>query len=345
MSNDILNLFNYNMKTLILIFASLFSFSSGLIAQSPYSVQNINKSEPKPEEISVESKFTDENFQYIPMNKWKEGMKFLVLFREEYDKGRGIDGMFPYTKSTKFSLNYISKEEFKWKIFTFKYSEYRKNGLLYLVFNCEGKMFVYNSLRPESYFRDGHDVFMRDLVYVDEIDKAKELLLGKTLYIMSDSWYNDNLSKGGSPSSEKSKQFVPVVIKSIGVNELTSTTQPIKVIFETENGNEFYVAIKFTNTNNLHCGKREWYNIERENKAIFYNVFSFSDPHLKYPHINSEVWQKIQEGNVAVGMTEEECTLSWGKPKEINRSSYGSDQWVYSGQYLYFDDGKLTAFN
>lgn len=336
------------MKTFkrVIVIALLVLFNSGLFAQSPYSVQNINKSEPKPEEISAEKKFIDDNFEYIPMDKWKEGMKFLVLYKEEYDKGQGINGMMPYTKSTKFSLNYISKEEFKWKIFTFKYSEYRKNGLLYLVFNCEGKMFVYNnSLSTENYFRDGHDVSMRDLVYVDEIDKAKELLLGKTLYIMSDTWYDGNLSKGGNPSSEKSKKFVPVVIKSIGVNELSTWSEPIKVIFETESGNEFYIPIKFTNTNNLYSGKREWYNIERENKTMFYNVFSFNDPRLKYPHINSEVWHKIQQGTVAVGMTEEECILSWGKPKSVNRSSNGSDQWVYSRQYLYFDNGKLTAFN
>ncbi|MCR5623181.1 MAG: hypothetical protein K6G18_15175 [Treponema sp.] len=56
--------------------------------------------------------------------------------------------------------------------------------------------------------------------------------------------------------------------------------------------------------------------------------------------------QSILEGKVNLGMTREECELSWGKPKDINRTTnkYGtSEQWVYSDNYLYFDNGILKA--
>ena len=58
----------------------------------------------------------------------------------------------------------------------------------------------------------------------------------------------------------------------------------------------------------------------------------------------SKNWLKILESKVVVGFTEEMVLLSWGKPKKINKASYG-DQWVYDGQYLYFENGKLKSFN
>ena len=45
-------------------------------------------------------------------------------------------------------------------------------------------------------------------------------------------------------------------------------------------------------------------------------------------------------------MSKEMCELSWGKPKSINEtitSGKKSEQWVYSDNYLYFDNGIVTA--
>ena len=55
-------------------------------------------------------------------------------------------------------------------------------------------------------------------------------------------------------------------------------------------------------------------------------------------------WLTILDRKVVIGFTEEMVLLSLGKPKEINRASYG-DQWVYAGLYLYFENGKLKSFN
>jgi hypothetical protein len=55
-------------------------------------------------------------------------------------------------------------------------------------------------------------------------------------------------------------------------------------------------------------------------------------------------WRK--EG-VNIGMTSERVLLSsWGRPEKVNRTTYSRgvhEQWVYSGGYLYFEDGILTA--
>ena len=46
-------------------------------------------------------------------------------------------------------------------------------------------------------------------------------------------------------------------------------------------------------------------------------------------------------------MTAEQARMSWGKPKEINKTITGNvkhEQWVYgSGSYLYFDNGILRS--
>lgn len=57
---------------------------------------------------------------------------------------------------------------------------------------------------------------------------------------------------------------------------------------------------------------------------------------------------KLKTMNPKIGMTQEEVLASsWGKPKDINKTTtaYGtSEQWVYSNyNYLYFDDGILTS--
>jgi hypothetical protein len=57
--------------------------------------------------------------------------------------------------------------------------------------------------------------------------------------------------------------------------------------------------------------------------------------------------RRKREG-VRIGMSQQEVLMSsWGRPENINRTTTASrthEQWVYPGnQYLYFDDGRLTA--
>lgn len=63
-------------------------------------------------------------------------------------------------------------------------------------------------------------------------------------------------------------------------------------------------------------------------------------------------WDRIFKGKAAIGMTKEEVILSWGRPYDVNRASYG-DQWIYqssykgrSKRYLYFSpEGICTSWN
>lgn len=60
----------------------------------------------------------------------------------------------------------------------------------------------------------------------------------------------------------------------------------------------------------------------------------------------AETFDKILQGKIIIGMTKEMCTLSWGEPKNINETITAgkkTEQWVYSDNYLYFDNGVVTA--
>lgn len=75
-------------------------------------------------------------------------------------------------------------------------------------------------------------------------------------------------------------------------------------------------------------------------------VFEFGQAELYKKKFGNDDWQRILDGKVKIGMTKEMCELSWGKPKSINEtitSGKKSEQWVYSDNYLYFDNGILTA--
>lgn len=60
----------------------------------------------------------------------------------------------------------------------------------------------------------------------------------------------------------------------------------------------------------------------------------------------TRIGKLIAKNRVAIGFTKEMCIDSWGKPKyrHTTTTRYGvSEQWVYSGGFLYFENGKLTA--
>ena len=55
----------------------------------------------------------------------------------------------------------------------------------------------------------------------------------------------------------------------------------------------------------------------------------------------------IRESKIQIGMNETEVICSWGRPDNINTSTYSfgiHKQYVYGyGNYAYFENGKLTA--
>jgi hypothetical protein len=62
---------------------------------------------------------------------------------------------------------------------------------------------------------------------------------------------------------------------------------------------------------------------------------------------SASVTEAVIQRQVALGMTPEQVREAWGPPQRINRTLTRAgehQQWVYgSGQYLYFEDGRLSS--
>lgn len=99
-------------------------------------------------------------------------------------------------------------------------------------------------------------------------------------------------------------------------------------------------------------------NGANEDRIIIEDFLTYSNTEEQRKAIFSELeWNKLvkQYGlnmmklvlsqKIQVGMPTKLVIYAWGKPKRINRSSYGYDQWVYDSQYLYITNGKVESWN
>jgi len=163
-------------------------------------------------------------------------------------------------------------------------------------------------------------------IQMSVIAGAADRLIGKKFYILTSSWRDDTDNPVGG-----GRKFIPVTVDSVAAG---NSLFPVKVAFTDPEGRSARIFI--------HAGAKG------EAPRTFSRVFSFADPRIQYPHITPEHWQLIIDGRVTEGMTLEECRLSLGTPKEIERgatNSFYREAWLYeNGVYLLFEDGLLKRF-
>lgn len=76
------------------------------------------------------------------------------------------------------------------------------------------------------------------------------------------------------------------------------------------------------------------------------NAYTYRDAIGMKAKFGSKNFHLILQGKVSIGMTQEMCSLSWGEPNDINITVLANnrhEQWVYDDNYLYFNNGLLTA--
>jgi len=300
-----------------------------IYSQNSYQVNAQTVDKEKQEELTEEEKFVKDNFPFIHMCDWKTGMKFMV--EPDY---LGVDNRLSLKpkKHSSYSDQLLQKD-YEWK--TFELVSVKSSGnKSYFNFQCEGKKFIHEAPADLTDLRNFKSyTYIKDFVYLDDVDKAKELLLNKQLYLLTERWKKENGEQG---VFDYFKKFVPVTIVNIGLGE---TAGPVKMIFKTEDGSEYFLNVRFSGTNS--------FEYEKVFGVKFTDAFAFRNPRDSYPVISDEIWALIKSCKLRIGMSKTEAELSWGKPKSINTDIYGSskqEQWVYeSGSYIYFEDGKLSA--
>ena len=165
-------------------------------------------------------------------------------------------------------------------------------------------------------------------VNVEVVDSARRLLKNRRLWVTTSIWRDsvDNVVGG--------YKYVPVVIDDVVPG---TADYPIRIDFSTTDVETTQAGMLYISTTTQGAGSRK-----------FETQFSLTDPRKRYPDIEENTWQLIQRGMLAVGMSRDECRLSIGPPRDIERrAGYSSvrEVWSYeNGIYLIFSDGILIDY-
>lgn len=196
---------------------------------------------------------------------------------------------------------------------------------------------------------------MDDVAPVSDLETARSLYRGKTLWLVSDhlSTYDAAKDVSDSPAAlalhsafqqVKIKQYSPVRVLDVVPGWYASA--PVRFIVQDEASKapgyqasgyqaSGYVDVHMSDT-----------NVPKPLQAVsrFRDVFLESDPRAAYPW-PAKVWAAIESKEVFDGMTAAQVQMSWGVPKAIRQGSGGqTEQWVYGVNYrLTLQNGILTS--
>lgn len=297
--------------------------------QNPYEVKTKNPTKESEEKISEEQKFVLENFPTILMADWKAGMRFMVE-PDKYNIGFDLN-LKPQNKKNKISM---TVKNFEWKIFTVVGIEERevscprgKCTRTYVIFECDGENYEYEyigggieELREATVF-DKIDRF----IYLDEVDKAKKLLIGKQLSFKAEKYYTDQKDKSDIDKSIWGK--APIEIVDVGIG---TQVAPVKIIFKHKGDNtEYYYLAKFSKTNEgigvLDSYSGDW----------FYNAFSFKVTKMKKVKLISfaSVPRKIEYKEKYISF-EDNISNKTVKSIDSTKNYLGENVFAYIGQEL-----------
>ncbi len=156
---------------------------------------------------------------------------------------------------------------------------------------------------------------------------VKQKLADLSLWTLTRLWHNPETG-----SQVSGKKYAEVKVKDVVPGDKVF---PLKVIFTEPNDTTPYALFITPGPSGI-------------SSRSFDSQFSLSDPRLKYPKIEPEVWDKICRGSLANGMTKLECRLALGSPASSDEQpGYSSlyEKWTYpGGVVLNFTDGILTSF-
>lgn len=204
---------------------------------------------PATQEIagSEEEQFVMNNFPLQPLCKWTPGMKFMFApsAREmflpalsKYDTGKEVDN----------SL-------LKYKILTFGGTEEKSrqiaddmNYTTRFIFECEGEKYYYDikNMRLDEICEKMPRACINGLVYLKDVDMAKELLIGKKIYIRTETARVDDANSYSGYRDVPIPVNMEATVTAVGVG---SQAYPVKIIFEDTQGHSYFLEVAFSRTN------------------------------------------------------------------------------------------------
>lgn len=209
--------------------------------------------------------FVGDNFKFHSLCNWKEGMKFMVM-PEKYD-------LIVNTFSDASNNKEVSSGKLQHKIMIYKNHTESAEGIAYINFVCQddGKAYYYRV--PNGSFEDYcyNKMGVPTLAYLGDVDIARSLLLGKTLFTKTTIFREDIDDMGEGFREVKVPLNEEVKVVAVGVG---SRKFPVKIIVADKSGREFYQNVALSKTN---CGMRDDEFIMDNTKYTFYGSFELAD--------------------------------------------------------------------
>lgn len=292
------------MKTRFLLAFALLCSTLSVSAQGGYFVKTQQQTSAKSGKESAttpEEDFINANFRYYSLCDWQPGMKFMVLPERK-------DLIIPTFKSTETGRN-VSSGDLKYKIFEYLGVEETEQGAIRFMFDCENKTY-YHEVKNASLgsYCSKPKAGINTLAFLGDVDSAKELLTGQTLYTRAEKYrIDDNTAAGGYKEIEIPNN-TKVTVVGIGVG---SRAFPVKIVVKDDKGREYYQSVAISKTN---CGMIDTEFIMDLKPMWFPNSFAFNDA-------NKSIEENLLERYAGKDVyTKESCDMEAGKgPKRINR--------------------------
>lgn len=304
---------------------------------------------PKADTVAVntdetaEQTFLNKNFPYRSLCDWTQGMRFMVIPGE---KDTYINVFIDNATEKE-----ISTATLKHKILVYQGYSITDRGWIHFHFNVFGSdQRVYHEVRNFAfgeYCQKSAGGGIPTLAYLDEVDVAKKVLEGMTLYTKHETFYKDD-----SSSRNGSREYVLPIDTKLTVTKVGVGTReyPVKIILEDEKGNKCFQLCTLSHTN---CGLNDNDIIAKNEQHLFDKAFSFSqrfksdedrrksDPTKEFSALprtgptsptNTRYvnYAGAVSGMVDKGQTREIVKLSKGAPDKTWKTKNGNIVWWYA---------------
>lgn len=260
-------------------FFSLLLCSAGVLsvqAQNPYMVKTNNaatqtatgdtKSSTDPTDD-----FVTANFPRVALENWTTDMKFMVLPER---KDLTMEAFYEEDTNKKIGVGQL-----KYKILEYQGYEITepRNFIHFKFYNEEDNKTYYYEVKNQSYaeFCGKPKAGIPTLAYLGDVDKAKELLEGRTLYTAAGVYLVDDATAQSGSHEINVPKNTAVTVVAVGAG---TRSYPVKIVVKDPEGREFFQNVCISKTNN---GMRDDEFIMDEAKYFFPNSFKLVDPNAK----------------------------------------------------------------
>lgn len=280
------------MKRFLIALIMAAAYTISIYAQSGYIVSTNTKQNSSTIE-SPEKRFIDDHFKYYNLCDWTPGMKFMVIPERK-------DMIIPTFKSAENDKD-IDSGVLKYKIMEYLGTEITERGAIHFNFDCEGKQYYHEvknitlnqyCMKPKA--------GIPTLAYLGDVDIAKDVLEGTTLYMRTNKVRVDDANSTNGFREVPINLNEKVTVTAIGVG---SRAFPVKIVFSDSKGNTYYQPVAISKTN---CGMVDADFIMENKNKYFPNSFSFSDANAKKSEdLMSQYGKKVVYLKAATDCTDE----------------------------------------